>query len=239
MARHLEACRQKLGAQGVVPVQQIQKMKTLHLVVEGEHMPRYWLHLEVATSATLEMLDQLLRDIWLECCGHLSAFTIDGMRYCRDEEMGDLRGWLVGKQAMQATVGEVMRLGQISSYEYDFGSTTALRVKVIATREVEPGKALRILARNVLPPVPCDLCDQPATRMCLRCRYGSDEYERAWEERDEAGIEEREPEDRGYLCATCAAMHPCRKAELRPLRRVNSPRAGVCGYNGPTNPLFL
>ena len=34
-------------------------------------------------SATLEELDHYLRTIWLECCGHLSQFTIGGMLYDR------------------------------------------------------------------------------------------------------------------------------------------------------------
>jgi len=31
--------------------------------------------------ATLTDLDGFLRDIWLECCGHLSAFDIGTVRY--------------------------------------------------------------------------------------------------------------------------------------------------------------
>ena len=41
----------------------------------------YWLHLETQGSATLEDLDHYLRVIWLECCGHLSSFAMQGKRY--------------------------------------------------------------------------------------------------------------------------------------------------------------
>ncbi|MBC8526979.1 MAG: hypothetical protein H8D22_09030, partial [Candidatus Cloacimonetes bacterium] len=41
----------------------------------------FWLYLEIDTNATLKELDQFLRGIWLECCGHLSEFEINGMRY--------------------------------------------------------------------------------------------------------------------------------------------------------------
>jgi len=34
-----------------------------HIVVEGRFLPRYWLHLEAAANATLEDLDDFLRDI--------------------------------------------------------------------------------------------------------------------------------------------------------------------------------
>ena len=41
----------------------------------------HWLHLEAPASVQLQLLDDFLRDLWLECCGHLSCFTIDGVRY--------------------------------------------------------------------------------------------------------------------------------------------------------------
>ena len=32
-------------------------------------------------KSTLEELDDFLRGAWLECCGHLSDFEIDGITY--------------------------------------------------------------------------------------------------------------------------------------------------------------
>jgi hypothetical protein len=130
MARHVQGCQQKVEEKEHAVPRQMPKTSVFHLVVEGERLPMYWLHLEVASSVTLEILDQFLREIWLECCGHLSAFTIDGVHYCMDEQLFDLKGWHAGKQSMQTTLAKVMRPGQISAYEYDFGSTTALRLKV-------------------------------------------------------------------------------------------------------------
>src|SRR5262249_16834882 len=39
--------------------------------------PVYWLYLAVPFKATLENLDNFLRNIWLECCSHLSQFIIN------------------------------------------------------------------------------------------------------------------------------------------------------------------
>lgn len=39
------------------------------------------MHLEADAYATLEDLDAFLRSTWLECCGHMSAFTINKKRY--------------------------------------------------------------------------------------------------------------------------------------------------------------
>ncbi len=84
---------------------------------------------------------------------------------------------------MQVCLEQVLNPGQTCSYEYDFGSTTELLVKVIAECEVEmKGRAIQILARNNPPIVACDVCGEPATSLCPQCIY----------------------EDNGCLCDACA-----------------------------------
>jgi len=58
-----------------------QKEKFFHLLVEGRYLPEYWMHLLVTADISLKKLDTFLRDIWLECCGHLSAYTIEDKTY--------------------------------------------------------------------------------------------------------------------------------------------------------------
>lgn len=54
--------------------------QSLHLSVhDGSGL--YWMELAVRADTTLRQLDEFLRGMWLECCGHLSEFTILGMRY--------------------------------------------------------------------------------------------------------------------------------------------------------------
>jgi hypothetical protein len=55
--------------------------KLLPLRLEDAESLLYWLDLEIKASATLRDLDQFLRDIWLECCGHLSMFKIGNTHY--------------------------------------------------------------------------------------------------------------------------------------------------------------
>jgi hypothetical protein len=38
----------------------------------------FWLDLEMRGSKSLKELDSYLRGIWLECCGHLSQFSVGG-----------------------------------------------------------------------------------------------------------------------------------------------------------------
>ena len=39
------------------------------------HDRDYWLIIECKENTLLQELDQFLRDIWLECCGHMSIFN--------------------------------------------------------------------------------------------------------------------------------------------------------------------
>lgn len=209
MTRHLQACEQR----GVLQAEaeshhKAQKTRAFHLFVEGYRLPRYWMHLEVAAATTLATLDRFLRETWLECCGHLSVFRIGGLNYYVDANENSY-WWDMRHRTMQVKVKDAFSPGQTCSYEYDFGSTTELLVKVLAEDEVEmKGKAIQILARNSLPIVPCDVCGEPAISLCTQCVY----------------------EDKGYLCDACTRSHECGKGMLLPL--VNSPRAGVCGYTG-------
>jgi hypothetical protein len=207
ITRHLQSCEQRAEMQGEGSRQKAKKIKAFHLIVEGYRLPMYWMHLEVAAGTTLATLDRFLRDTWLECCGHLSVFRISGFNYYVDAEMDAY--WDMRRKDMQVRLEEVLSPGQTCSYEYDFGSTTELLVKVISEDEVDMrGRAIQILARNSLPIIPCDVCGEPATSLCTQCIY----------------------EDKGCLCVGCVKDHACGEEMVLPL--VNSPRAGVCGYTG-------
>ncbi len=209
MTRHLQSCEHRAAMQGERGSrQQAKKSKVFHLIVEGYRLPMYWMHLEVPAESTLATLDRFLRDTWLECCGHLSVFRIGGLNYYVDVDQ-DAYWWDMRRRNMQVKLEEVFTSGQTCSYEYDFGSTTELRIKVISEYEVDmKRKVIQVLARNSLPLVPCDVCGEPATSLRTQCIY----------------------EEKGCLCDACAKDHTCAEEMLLPL--VNSPRAGVCGYTG-------
>ncbi|HZR40932.1 MAG TPA: hypothetical protein VFB12_12480 [Ktedonobacteraceae bacterium] len=87
MTQHLKHCKER-AATVAAAEKSLRKPKTrlLHLLVEGHYNPQYWMHLEIAASEALFTLDSFLRNIWLECCGHLSAFKIDGTNYESEPE---------------------------------------------------------------------------------------------------------------------------------------------------------
>ncbi|MEW6573824.1 MAG: hypothetical protein AB1374_09365 [Bacillota bacterium] len=184
--------------------------KTLHIIVEGRYQPWYWMHLDVRAKAKLKDLDRFLRDIWLECCGHLSAFIIQKERYSSSP---DRFGF---ENSMNFAVGGLLLPGIKCYYEYDFGTPTELVLTVVSERlsERKGGKkgapAVQLLARNNAPAITCLSCGGIATQVCSWCVC---EGGNAW------------------LCDDCAAEHACGEDYL--LLVVNSPRVGICGYTGP------
>ncbi len=204
MIKHLKSCRQQQSDSGQPRAGGGKRpAKTFHIVVQGRYAPDYWLHLEVPANATLEMLDRLLRRTWLDCCGHMSAFTIEGTTYSV-APMGEF-----DDEGMDAKLRDVLQPGMKFYHEYDFGTTTHLALKVVSEQEsdIKAGD-IRVLARNEPPPIKCTSCDTLATQVCTECLWSG----------------------KGWLCDACAADHRCGEDMLLPV--VNSPRVGMCGYTG-------
>ena len=87
---------------------------------------------------------------------HLSAFEIEGARYAIDAGM--YNDWDMSEKSMRVRLDKVLSPGQSCSYEYDYGTTTELKLKVISERQVAvKGNAIQILARNI-PPLIHRLC---------------------------------------------------------------------------------
>lgn len=155
MTRHLKSCIPKnLHKQSE---QNNWQQPFFHVLVTGHYAPDYWLHLKVNCEANLETLDQFLRDIWLECCGHMSAF-----RY-KESELG-----------MRRQLKDILELGMELLHEYDFGTTTVLLVKVLGRYEdpIDKNNPIQILSRNEAPEIPCDECGKtPAVEICMECQW--------------------------------------------------------------------
>jgi len=188
MAGHIKEClpaHQGSGAKASAAV--------VLLRVTAPNIEPYWLDLAVKPNTQLKEVDRFLRKIWLECCGHMSQFQVPPRR----------------KIPMATSVGDAFpRKGSSLGYEYDFGSTTELRITVLDRLVGSIRKPIELAARNEAPPWQCDTCGKPATEICAQCIY------------DEAGL----------CCPAHAKTHECGEEMLLPV--VNSPRMGVCGYTG-------
>lgn len=206
VGRHLESCKRREEALSTRRRASEKKRDVFHLAVKGYGMlSTYWMHLDVDSNSTLKGLDDFIRKTWVECCGHLSQFIIDGMNYVSmpNREFDD--------RGMNVRLGSVIGEGKRFNYEYDFGTTTALQLKVISRREgaMVGGKSIDVLARNDPPDIRCTKCGKKqATWVCSQCIY----KKKAW------------------FCDECSKGHKCGEEMLLPI--VNSPRMGMCGYTG-------
>jgi hypothetical protein len=188
MAKHVVRCAAQRDRGGRLE-------PLVHFRVEASGAPDYWLYLEARASASFQQLDDLLREVWLECCGYMSAFRVGRSEVSMRTALGSIVGQTRGA----------------FEYDYDFGSTTALKGKALGLREgstIRP--AVRVLARNAPMRWTCADCSGAADVICPDCLDS----------------------DSCFFCSTHAAQHPCADDDLW-LPVVNSPRMGVCGYTGP------
>ena len=163
ISRHLNSClkRESAAASSPTPRGGL-KIKAFHLAIEGRDFPGYWLHLEMTADAPLRVLDQFLRYTWLECCGHMSAFCIEGKEY---------------SPGSRVNVGRVLSQGMQFYHRYDFGSMTDLTLRVVSQGDAsESGSPIRVLARNDPPEFPCFKCGASAAQICTECVWDGEGF---------------------------------------------------------------
>ena len=205
MSRHLMACPSRRRAIERVDASDGEHEELYHLQVQNLYGGDYWLHLEMRASATLEDLDDYLRAIWLECCGHMSQFS-----------EGE---WGTPEIPMSTRARDVFEPGLEILHVYDFGESSWTSIQVVRVREGRSltGRPILLMARNDPPVYPCSVCGEPASWLCLECLIEHDEWM--------------------TLCDEHAAEHP-HENYGPPRLLVNSPRVGMCGYEGPAEPPY-
>jgi hypothetical protein len=107
----------------------------------------YFLSLWIDGRAIMKNIDSFLRDIWLECCGHMSSFTNpknrqrgsfldffvaeDLISQGKMDEYEKFMEETKGEIPMNRKVNEVFYKGLKLEYEYDFGSSADLLLTVM------------------------------------------------------------------------------------------------------------
>lgn len=199
MTRHLKTCPANHDASRGEPA------RLLRLRAEDAWTPFFWMDLEMKAGAKLEDLDKFLRDTWLECCGHLSAFYVEGDAYMPPGFADP------GERSMRTRLGDALSSDARFEHVYDFGTSTELSLRVTGEREGSIGsESLRVLSRNDAPVWACEVCGEEAAFICQICMY-----------------ETANP----FYCQTHADDHDCEEPDML-LPVVNSPRMGMCGYEG-------
>ncbi len=199
MVRHVQSCKTRMQKAEKL---EVAKNQTFIVRAQDRYDRSYWLLLEVSADSTLDSLDAFLREIWLECCGHISCFRIGGTMYNSHpfDEMDD--------ESMDIALDKVLWEGMKFDYIYDFGSSTELVLQVISQQQDSKlSEPVTLLGRNNPPSIDCGSCGKPAREICIECLYSDND---------------------AFFCDKCVKSHECEMF----LPVVNSPRMGVCGYGG-------
>jgi len=160
MGRHITACLKKQSVKTKIE----SPKRRYYFSVRDAYNNDYFLFLLASQNSTLKDLDIFLRKIWLECCGHMSAFS------------WQKRGGDIPKKTKIKTI---FSIGSILTYVYDFGSSTELSVKFLGTFDgaLKNREKIVILSRNARPEIPCDECgDFPAVHICGECQWEGDNW---------------------------------------------------------------
>jgi hypothetical protein len=120
MLRHLATCPARRRVTAASDIQLGNKESLYHLRVQDAWQDDFWLDLEVRGSAALQELDDYLRAIWLECCGHLSQFSFGG--------------WGGREISKRRRVGQVLEPGVELTHIYDFGTSSETLLSYCITR---------------------------------------------------------------------------------------------------------
>ena len=158
IGRHITACLKKHSPKK----KNILAKKYCYLSVRDTSNNDYFLFLLISQNSTLEDLDEYLRKIWLECCGHMSSFAYTKW----GEEL-----------AMATKIRQICEDGRTLTYLYDFGSSTELSIKIFKniTSSIKISDDIVLIARNAEPIVPCDKCGTyPAIHICTECQWNDD-----------------------------------------------------------------
>ena len=158
---HLVECRKRLS--GTYPQNPVNMMQ---IAVEGKYNPGYWMQFAVWDGASLSTIDTFLRRAWLECCGHLSMFKIKGEMFESHTEPDDGFSFGRPRHSMTVKLHDVLEVGTVFEHEYDFGSTTHLKLEVLDIFSAQkPKLPIILLAHNLQPGIKCSSCKSTATKI--------------------------------------------------------------------------
>lgn len=213
MVKHLQTCKKRVD----LYEKATETEKYFELLLYGAYNKDYWLIIQIKENATLDDLDQFIRDIWVECCGHLSAFEINGVSY--EKEPDDDFCWDEPAESTEHKLKEILESDMLFGYEYDFGSTTELAIKVLNYYNApKQSKKVVILSRNNPPEFQCSICgEHRASWINAVDIYGEEPFwcDECADKLEEDKFEEEIDSEEVWL-----------------LPVTNSPRMGVCGYEG-------
>ncbi len=203
--RHVKGCKvRKQKIEEDMASSKKTKSQYILSIVPQYGSKEYCLYIAIDIDLTLKNLDSFLRDIWLECCGHLSSFIIGDVNY--DSEVEVYSDFFSQGETMDFKLRQVISVGDKFRYDYDFGSTTTLKLEVIDEYLIgEKHSEIEILARN-----------EEIQNFCANCNKKAEYFDY---------------EEEKFFCEGCIDEDTDTDMVYVP-EYTNSPRDGVCGYEG-------
>ena len=152
LQRHIKSCIKK-------NIEDKNASTTLYwFKIYDKYMPDFFLHILVSRKAKLFHLDRFLREIWLECCGHMSDFHVNKKTIDMGEPI------------------EVISTYKKVDYTYDYGSSTELVIEFKEAFKGDQDYYIKLLARNAEFKEKCHKCNKKLAKfICTECLYGGDE----------------------------------------------------------------
>ena len=106
------------------------------------------------------------------------------------------------QESADVPIWKVLKVGDEFGYEYDFGTTTKLSLKVVGELTATgPKNKILLIARNAAEQYKCKKCGKPAEYICNEC---------VWDQKDP------------FYCEACLEEHGCEEGMSLPI--TNSPR---------------
>ncbi|HAG15277.1 MAG TPA: hypothetical protein DCG69_01960 [Bacteroidales bacterium] len=126
-----------------------------HIEVVAAEM---FLHLLVKGNKKMEIIDDFLRGIWLDCCDHMSGFRHKNIEIEMDEKVKDI---FVPKVKI--------------FHDYDYGSTTRVFLTGLKYYDLNLKDDIILLSRNEPLKIMCSICKiKPAVNICSVCLWDRD-----------------------------------------------------------------
>ena len=122
------------------------------LVLEDPYAPQYWLVIKAKPNLPLRKLDVFIREIWVDCCGHLSEFSDKNATIPMSQELS-----------------QVFDTGVKINYVYDFGTSTEITISMLQEIKDIDVKDIQVLARNKEIEYQCSHCKNKAVLICSLC----------------------------------------------------------------------
>ncbi|GAA0122440.1 MAG: hypothetical protein KID00_14210 [Clostridium argentinense] len=209
-ANHIKNCKNRLSIiekNNNIAGRNVEKFI---LLIKDKYIKDFWMYISMEKNAKLKDLDNFIRHVWVECCYHLSCFNIRNKTYGESRIEDGI--WDDYDGNLNIKIKNLVQIKSIFEYEYDFGYTTYLTIKVIDEfSDIKTKNSIEILARNNEPTVKCSDCDKNA------------KYE--FIDNDE-GFKK-------YLCDECIKNYNQSEDNyLEEIEFTNSPRFGICDYEG-------